>query len=199
MQDADGCLWCAQLVQTYTRGMLPGLWPYIWSCVIMKVSSHIECSSKHLKSSTFGRPLLLYCDQITCICSVHAQSLITPCRYGQHRTGDVVGPMKEKQPVCGCACAGAAGAEPDVGTRSCDCVHVLCKHRLQCAAGLNHSDSLGRPMRSQPPASPSSCCWQVELSPAPVYVCHPWLQSGRLGAVLKGATIFHCELEPSCL
>ena len=28
---------CAQLVQTYTRGMLPGLWPYIWSCVIMKV------------------------------------------------------------------------------------------------------------------------------------------------------------------
>ncbi|CAK0774062.1 hypothetical protein CVIRNUC_004130 [Coccomyxa viridis] len=24
------------LVQTYTRGMLPGLWPYIWSCVIMK-------------------------------------------------------------------------------------------------------------------------------------------------------------------
>ena len=45
MQDADGCLWCAQLVQTYTRAMLPGLWPYIWSCVIMKVSSHIECSS----------------------------------------------------------------------------------------------------------------------------------------------------------
>ena len=45
MQDANGCLWCVQLVQTYTRGMLPGLWPYIWSCVIMKVCSHIECSS----------------------------------------------------------------------------------------------------------------------------------------------------------
>jgi hypothetical protein len=26
-----------QLVAVYTRGMIPGLWPYIWSCVIMKV------------------------------------------------------------------------------------------------------------------------------------------------------------------
>ena len=32
-------LCCVQLVQTYTRGMLPGLWPYIWSCVIMKVGA----------------------------------------------------------------------------------------------------------------------------------------------------------------
>ena len=30
---------CVQLVQIYTRGMLPGLWPYIWSCVIMKVGA----------------------------------------------------------------------------------------------------------------------------------------------------------------
>lgn len=65
MQDADGCLWCVQLVQTYTRGMLPGLWPYIWSCVIMKVSSHIECSSKHLKSSTSaGLSILLRSDHL---------------------------------------------------------------------------------------------------------------------------------------
>ncbi|BDA44364.1 probable multidrug and toxin extrusion protein 1 [Coccomyxa sp. Obi] len=26
----------AKLVAVYTRGMIPGLWPYIWSCVIMK-------------------------------------------------------------------------------------------------------------------------------------------------------------------
>ena len=26
-----------QLVEVYCRGMIPGLWPYILSCVIMKV------------------------------------------------------------------------------------------------------------------------------------------------------------------
>ena len=51
------CIQCKMLMavfgaRSWSRHTLAGcclaLWPYIWSCVIMKVSSHIECSSKHL-------------------------------------------------------------------------------------------------------------------------------------------------------
>ena len=39
-----------QLVQIYCRGILPGLWPFIWSLIIMKVLSslpHIDALTLH--------------------------------------------------------------------------------------------------------------------------------------------------------
>ena len=63
-----------QLVQTYTRGMLPGLWPYIWSCVIMKV--HKLCSTL---ARTFDA-LLLFCKD-----SVHTSMAVALIRKHMRR------------------------------------------------------------------------------------------------------------------
>ncbi len=96
-----------QLVAVYTRGMIPGLWPYIWSCVIMKVST----PSIALQQTS---PFNLY----VFIINTYPQMQQSP----------------HNNAVRWCL-SGVAGAEPDVGTSICDSVHVFHQHRLQCSLG----------------------------------------------------------------